>query len=177
MLRDNRSNDYCRLTLFLHSAKRMPDSRQNHHDCRQTIPCLLWNALLTTPYVSEHYKYMFRVARDLYGMFVLYRGKHTTWCSVVGIWSTRISYAGQVYTVGWRYILGQVSRQPALELSLPPWLKPLDAQLVYNLTFRNNFLLVYTKMLIIYVDSENNTCITAAYQGQCWQRSYSQCIS
>jgi len=48
------------------------------HDCRQNIPWLLWNALLTTPYVSEHFKYMFLVARDLYEMFVLYRGKHMT---------------------------------------------------------------------------------------------------
>ena len=45
--------------LQQHSAKRM-------RDCRQNIPRLLWNALLTTPYVSEHYKYMFVVARDLY---------------------------------------------------------------------------------------------------------------
>jgi len=35
--------------------------------------------------VSEHYKYMFLVARDLYEMFVLYRGKHTTRRSMVGI--------------------------------------------------------------------------------------------
>ena len=38
---------------------------------RQNITWLLWNALLTTPYVSKHYKYMFLVARDVYEMFVL----------------------------------------------------------------------------------------------------------
>jgi len=82
-----RQSGYSRPILFPHSAKRIRDCRQNHHDCRQNIPWLLWNALLTTPYVSEHYKYMFLVATDLYEMFVLYRGKHTTRGSTVGIWS------------------------------------------------------------------------------------------
>jgi len=86
------------------------------HDCRQNIPWLLWNALLTTPYVSEHFKYIFLVARDLCEMFVLYRGKHTTRRSTVGIWSTSISYAGHEHTVGRRPVLGQVSRQPALDV-------------------------------------------------------------
>jgi len=36
---------------------------------------------------------MFLVARDLYEMFLLYRGKHTTRSSTVGIWSTSISCA------------------------------------------------------------------------------------
>jgi len=76
MWRDNQPHGYSRPILFPHSAKRVRDCRQNHHDCRQNIPWLLWNALLTTPYVSEHYKYTFLVARDLYEMFVLYRGKH-----------------------------------------------------------------------------------------------------
>jgi len=80
MWRDNQPRGYSRPILFPHSAKRV-------RDCRQNIPWLLWNALLTTPYVSEHYKYMFLVARDLYEMFVLYRGEHTTRCSTVGIWS------------------------------------------------------------------------------------------
>jgi len=31
------------------------------------------------------------------------------------------------------------------QLHLPPWLKPLATQLVYNLIFLNNFLLGYTK--------------------------------
>ena len=78
---------YSRPILFPYSAKRVRDCRQNHHDCRQNIPWLLWNDLLTTPYVSEYYKYMFLVARDLCEMFVLYRGKHTTRRSTVGIWS------------------------------------------------------------------------------------------
>ena len=78
--RDNQPHGYSRLILFPHSAKRV-------RDCRQNIPWLLWNALLTTRYVSEHYKYMFLVARDLYDMFLLYRGKHTTRRSTIGIWS------------------------------------------------------------------------------------------
>jgi len=90
---------HSRPILFPHSAKRV-------RDCRQNIPWLLWNALLTTPYVSEHYKYMFLVARDLYEMFVLWRGKHTTRRSTVGIWSevrvyrtpaTYIPWAGGLY--------------------------------------------------------------------------------
>ena len=112
--RDNQPHGYSRPILFPHSAKRVRDCRQNHHDCRQNIPWLLWNALLTTPYVSEHYKYTFLVARGLYEMFVLYRGKHTT--ATVGIWSMSILYAGHVYTVGRRPIRGQVSRQPALDV-------------------------------------------------------------
>ena len=44
---------------------------------------------------------MFLVARDLYEMFVLYRGKHTT---------------RRGYTVGRRSAVGQVSRQPALDV-------------------------------------------------------------
>jgi len=111
--RDNQPHGYSRPILFPHSAKRVRDCRQNHHNCRQNIPWLLWNALLTTPYVSEHYKYMFLVARDLYEVFVLYRGKHTTRHSTVGIWRTSISYGG---TVGGRPALGQVSRQPALDM-------------------------------------------------------------
>jgi len=53
---------------------------------------------MTTPHVSKH-KYMFLVARDLYEMFVLYRGKHTTWCSTVGI-----SIEVQVYHTPATYI-------------------------------------------------------------------------
>ena len=87
MWRDNQPHGYSRPILFTHSAKRVRDCRQINHGCRQNIPWLLWNALLTTPHVSEHYKYMFLVARDLYEMFVLYRRKHTTWHSTVGIWS------------------------------------------------------------------------------------------
>ena len=88
------------------------------HDCRQNVPWLLWNALLTTPYVSEHFKYMFLVARNLYEMFVLYRGEHTNpalncWHLK---WSTSISCDGHKHTVGRRPVLGQVSRQPALDV-------------------------------------------------------------
>jgi len=57
MWRDNQPHGYSRPILFRHSAKRVGDCGQNHHDCRQNIPWLLWNALLTTPYISEHYKY------------------------------------------------------------------------------------------------------------------------
>ena len=75
--------------------------RQNHHDCRQNITWLLWNALLTTPYVIEHYKYMFLVARDLYELFVLYRGKHTTRRSTVGIWSEVRVYRTPATNIPW----------------------------------------------------------------------------
>ena len=118
MWRDNQPHGYSRPMLFPHSAKRVHECRQNHHDCRQNIPWLLWNLLLTTLYVSEHYKYMFLVAIDLYVMFVLYRGKDTTRRSTVGIWSEvwvcRVSV--HEYTVGLRSALGQVSRQPALDV-------------------------------------------------------------
>jgi len=106
MWRDNQPHGYSRPILFLHSAKRVSDCRQNHHDWRKNIPWLLWNALLTALHVSEHHKYMFLVAGDLYEMFVLYRGKHTTRRSTVGIWSyvrvyrtpaTYIPWAGGMY--------------------------------------------------------------------------------
>ena len=116
MWRDNQPQGCSRPILFPHSAKRVRDCRQNHHDCRQNIPWLLWNDLLITPYVSEHYKYMFLVARDLYEMLVLSRRKHTSRRSTVGIWSTSISYASHEYTVGRRSALGQVSRQAAIEV-------------------------------------------------------------
>jgi len=105
-------------TQLQQAAKRVRDKSQNHHDCRQNIPWLLWNALLATPYISEHYKYMFLVARDLYEMFVVYRGKHTTRHSTIGILSEVRVYHALVheYTVGWRSAVGQVSRQPALDV-------------------------------------------------------------
>ena len=98
-------SDYSRPILFPHSAKRVRDCRRNHHDCRQNIPWLLWNALLTTPYISEHYKYMFLVARDLYQMFVLYRGKHTTRRSTVGIWSEVRVYRTPATNIPWAGVL------------------------------------------------------------------------
>jgi len=101
MWRDNQPHGYSRPILFPHSAKRVGDCRQNHHDCRQNIPWLIWNALLTTPYVSEHYKYMFLVARDFYEMFVLYRGKHTTRRSTVGIWSEVRVYRTPATNIPW----------------------------------------------------------------------------
>ena len=103
---DNQPHGYSKLILFPHSAKRVRECRQNHHDCMQNIPWLLWNALLNTPCISKHYKYMFLVARDLYKMFVFYRGNHTTRHSTVGIWSevrvyrrpaTNIPWAGGLY--------------------------------------------------------------------------------
>ena len=111
MWRDNRLHGYCRPILFLHSSKRMPDCRQNHHDCRQNIPWLLWNALLTTPYVSEHYEYMFLVPRDLYGMFVIYRGKHTTCRSTVGFWSEVRVYRTPVKYMPWAAVCTWASFQ------------------------------------------------------------------
>ena len=105
MWRDNQPHGYSRPILFPHSAKRVRDCRQNHHDCRQNIPWLLWNALLTTPYISEHYKYMFLVARDLYEMFVLYRRKHTTRRSTVGIWSEVRVYRTPAANIPWAGVL------------------------------------------------------------------------
>ena len=105
MWQDNQPHGYSRLILFLHSMKRMRDCRQNHHDCRQDIPRLLWNDLLTTPYVSEHYKYMFLVARDMYEMLVLYRGKHTTQRSTVGIWSEVRVYRTPATNMSWAGVL------------------------------------------------------------------------
>jgi len=94
------------------------DCWQNHHGCRQNKLRLLWNALLTTPYVSEHYKYMFLFARDLYEMLVLYREKHTSRRSTVGIWSEVRVYRTPIhkYTVGRLSAVGQVSRQTAIEV-------------------------------------------------------------
>jgi len=66
---------------------------------------VVWNALLTTPYVSEHYKYMFLVARDLDEMFVLYRGKHTTRRSTVGIWSEVRAYRTPPTNIPWAGVL------------------------------------------------------------------------
>jgi len=37
MWRDNQPHGYSRLILFLHSAKRVRDCRQNRHDCRQNV--------------------------------------------------------------------------------------------------------------------------------------------
>jgi len=57
--------------------------------------------------------------------------------------------------LAWCFLRGPVS---IFQLRFPPWLKPLATQLVYNLTLLNNFLLGYTKMLAINVDSANVTC-------------------
>jgi len=45
-------------------------------------------------------------------------GKHATWCSKVGIWSEVQVYRALVheYIVGRRSVVGQVSRQPALDV-------------------------------------------------------------
>jgi len=102
---DNQPHGYSRPILFPHSAKRVRDCRQNHHDCRQNKPWLLWNDLLTTLYVSEHYKYMFLVPRDLYKMFVLSRGKHTSRCSTVGIWSEVRVYRTPATNIPWAGVL------------------------------------------------------------------------
>jgi len=61
---------------------------------------------------------MFLVARDLYEMFVLFRGKHATRSSTVDIGSEVRVYRAPVheYIVGRWPVLGQVSRQPALDV-------------------------------------------------------------
>ena len=62
---------------------------------------------------------MFPVARDFHKMFVLYRGKHATRSSMVGIWSEVRLYRAPVheYIVGLRSAVGQVYRQPAKRLA------------------------------------------------------------
>jgi len=99
----NKTSQGCH--LIPHSAKRVLDCRQNHHGCRQNKLRLLWNALLTTPYVSEHYKHMFLVARDLYEMLVLSRGKHTSRRSTVGIWSEVRVYRMPATNISWAGVL------------------------------------------------------------------------
>jgi len=46
------------------------------------------------------------------------------------------------------------------------WSKPLATQLVYNIIFLHHFLLGYTKMLTINMDSANVTCTTASLPRQ-----------
>ena len=92
MWRDNQPHGHSRPISYPQSAKRVRDSRKNRHDFRHNMPQLLWNSLVTILYVKFHYKYMFLVARDLHEIFVLYRGKHATLRSTVGISSTSISF-------------------------------------------------------------------------------------
>ena len=97
------TSGYSRPILIPHSAKRVLDCR--HYGCRQNKLRLLWNALLTTPYVSEHYKHMFLVSRDLYEMLVLSRGKHTSRRSTVGIWSEVRVYRTPATNISWAGVL------------------------------------------------------------------------
>jgi len=64
---------------------------------------------------------VFLVARDLYEMLVLYRKKHATRSSTFGIWSEVRVYSANIhkYTVCRRSTVGQVSRQPALDVLKP----------------------------------------------------------
>ena len=78
---------------------------KTHHGCRKNKLRLLWNALLATPYVIEHYKYMFLVARDMYEMLVVYRGKHTTRRSTVGVWSEVRVYRTPATNISWAGVL------------------------------------------------------------------------
>jgi len=61
---------------------------------------------------------MFLVARDLYEMFVLCRGKRATRRSTVGIWSEVRVYRALVheYIMGRHSAVGQVFRQLALDV-------------------------------------------------------------
>ena len=99
------TSGYSRPILIPHSAKRVLDCRQNHNGCRQNKLRLLCHALLITPYVSEHYKHMFLVARDLYEMLVLSRGKHTSRRSTVGIWSEVRVYRTPATNIPWAGVL------------------------------------------------------------------------
>ena len=99
------TSGYSRPILIPHSAKRVLDCRQNHHGCRQNKLRLLWNALLTTPYINKHYKHMFLVARDLYEVLVLSRGKHTYRRSTVGIWSEVRVYRTPATNISWAGVL------------------------------------------------------------------------
>ena len=66
-----------------------------------------WYEMLSWPHrMSANIMNVFLVARDLYEMFVLYRGKHIAWYWTVGIWSevrvyrtpaTNILWAGGLY--------------------------------------------------------------------------------
>jgi len=105
MWRDKQSHGYSRPILILHSAKCVLDCRQNYHGCRQNKLQLLWNALLTTLYISKHYKHMFLVARDLYEMLVLSRRKHTPQRSTVGIWSEVRVYHTPATNIPWAGVL------------------------------------------------------------------------
>jgi len=49
-------------------------------------------------------------------MFVIYKGKHVTRSSTVGIWSTSISCSGPQIFRGRQSAVGQVSRQSALDM-------------------------------------------------------------
>jgi len=62
---------------------------------------------------------MFLVARDLYEMLVLYRRKHATRSSTFGIWSEVREYRAPIheYTMGQRFAVGRVSRQPAPDVN------------------------------------------------------------
>ena len=128
MWRDYQPHGYSRPILFPHSAKRV-------RDCRQNIPWLLWNALLTTPYVSEHYKYMFLVARDLCEMFVLYRGKHTTRHSTVGIWSEVRVYRTPATNIPWAGVLRLASFQTSGDWSVKIS-GIIHVQAIYVLSYR-----------------------------------------
>jgi len=64
--------------------------------------------------------------------------ENTTRRSTVGIWSTSISYAGHEHTVGRRSAVGQVSRQPALDvLQVDRWRgvqKPFEILILVSFT-------------------------------------------
>jgi len=66
---------------------------------------------------------MFLVAGDVYEMLVLYRRKHAMRSSTFGIWSEVRVYRAPIhkYTVDPRSAVGQVSRQPALDVNPNPF--------------------------------------------------------
>jgi len=155
---DNQPHGCSRPILFPHSGKRV-------RDCRQNIPWLHWNAFLTTPYVSEHYKYMFLVARDLYEMFVLY-----TKCSYfieenIRPGAQRLVFKVKYeYTVGRRSAVGQASRQPVLDVLKPSVPSFSDHVHCSYLPLLRNFLKIFPTTLHVSIRTFNyfpgNTFLT-----------------
>jgi len=110
MWRDNQSDGYSSPILFPHSPKSVRVCRQNHHGCRQNIYYGCFEMLSWPHRTSNNIINMCLVARDLYEMFVLYRGKPTSRRLAVGIWREVRVYRAPVheYIVRRRSTVGQL---------------------------------------------------------------------
>jgi len=89
----------------------------NPHECRQNLSWLLWNVLLTTRQITSNH------IINIYFILNIW-GKHATRSSTVGIWSEVWVYRALVHEhiVGRRPTVGQVSRQPALDVFVKEWI-------------------------------------------------------